>query len=122
MKAGIGQEGTQAEEKPPSQEVKDWMRRALGIEDYKGGRHDRIQMLALLIQNSELGNIRSISDAGSMALALGKDLGYGTPPAYGISFERYYAEKIAAETGKDVPIIKSSAIIKPPSKEPMQLS
>lgn len=83
----------------------------------EGGRHDRIQMLALLIQNSELGNIRSIHDAGSMALALGKDLGYGTPPAYGMSFERYYAEKIAAETGREVPIIKSSAIIKPPLKQ-----
>ncbi len=107
----------QYEEKPPGQEVRDWMKRALGIEDYKGGRHDRIQMLALLIQNSELGNIRSISDSGSMALALGKDLGYGTPPAYGKSLERYYAEKIAAETGKEVPIIKSSDIIKPPAKE-----
>ena len=107
----------QYEEKPPGQEVRDWMRKALGIEDYKGGRHDRISMLALLIQNSELGNIRSINEAGKMARALGKDLGYGEPPAYGKSQERYYAEKIAAETGREVPIIKSSDIIKPPAKQ-----
>lgn len=111
-----GSMAEQYEEKPPTPEVKNWMKRALGIEDYKGGRHDRIQMLALLIQNSELGNIRSISDAGSMAIDLGKDLDYGKPPAYGMSLERYYAEKIAAETGKAVPIIKSSDIIKPPVK------
>ena len=117
-KAGISAQSPQ--EQQPSQEVKAWMKRALNIEDYKGGRHDRIQMLALLLQNSELGNVRSISDAGSMALALGKDLGYGTPPAYGKSFERYYAEKIAEETGKEVPIIKSSDIIKPYSKEPLK--
>lgn len=117
-KEKLGETGMaeQYEENPPGPEVKDWMKRALGIEDYKGGRHDRIQMLSLLIQNSELGNIRSISEAGSMALALGKDLGYGIPPAYGKSRERYYAEKIAAETGKEVHIIKSSDIIKPPAK------
>lgn len=107
----------QYEEKPPGQEVRDWMKRALGIEDYKGIRHDRISMLSLLIQNSELGNIRSINEAGQMARALGKDLGYGEPPAYGKSQERYYAEKIAAETGREVHIIKSSDIIKPPAKE-----
>uniref|UniRef100_A0A6M3XIG7 Defence against restriction A C-terminal domain-containing protein n=1 Tax=viral metagenome TaxID=1070528 RepID=A0A6M3XIG7_9ZZZZ len=107
----------QYEEKPPTPEVRDWMKRALGIEDYKGIRHDRISMLALLIQNSELGNIRSINEAGQMARALGRDLGYGEPPAYGKSQERYYAEKIAAETGREVPIIKSSDIIKPPAKE-----
>jgi hypothetical protein len=106
----------QYEEKPPGQEVRDWMRKALGIEDYKGGRHDRTSMLALLIQNSELGNIRSINEAGQMARALGRDLGYGEPPAYGKSQERYYAEKIAAETGREVHIIKSSDIIKPPAK------
>lgn len=110
----------QYEEKPPTPEVRDWMKRALGIEDYKGGRHDRIQMLALLIQNSELGNIRSINDAGNMAIELGKDLEYGKPPNYGMSMERYYGEKIAAETGKEVPIIKSSAIIKPPAKAPAE--
>lgn len=115
-KEKLGGTGMAEQEKPPSQEVKDWMRKALGIEDYKGVRSDRIGVLTRILYSGEIGNLRTRDEVLNMAIALGKDLGYGEPPAYGKSLERYYAEKVAEETEKEVPIIKGSVVVKPSAK------
>lgn len=100
-------------ETSPTDEVKEWAKKAHGITDYKGIRNDRIGMLRYILYKGEIGNLRDRNEALSMAIALGKDLGYGAPPASGKSLERYYAEKIANETGKDVPILMGSSVVTP---------
>lgn len=106
-------EAKNMKETAPTEEVKEWAKKAHGIQDYKGIRNDRIGMLRYILYKGEIGNLRDRNDALSMAIALGKDLGYGEPPASGKSLERYYAEKIANETGKDAPIIMGSSTVTP---------